>query len=327
MTNRRLPPRWLRGLLLAALTGFAALNLLAWHQAGCFLRYVEAGDRTAPPEHLQGLRKLGVLLTGVRMTRPRNTVAPAATTPPARVQRLASGDGEIEVWWLDHPQPRGTVLILPGYAEAKTDLLDDAYAWRDLGFSAGLVDFRGAGAASGAELSLGYREAEDVQVAAAAWVAAGQPGGRLLLYGHSMGGAAALRAVADLGVPADGVIAVSVFDRMRNAVRERFRALGVPAWPAGDLLVFWAGVRRGFNGFALNPADFAARSTAPLLILHGDADPRAPLDQATAIAQRAAGPVQTMIFPGAGHISLIAHDPARWQAAVQAWLNTLPPTP
>jgi hypothetical protein len=143
MTIHRLPPCWLRGLLLAALAGFAALNLLAWHQAGCFLRYVEAGDRTAPPEHLQGLRKLGVLLTGVRMTRPRNTVAPAATTPPARVQRLASGDGEIEVWWLDHPQPRGTVLVLPGYAEAKTDLLDDAYAWRDLGFSAAWWIFAG----------------------------------------------------------------------------------------------------------------------------------------------------------------------------------------
>ena len=314
-----------RLLLYLPLLAFAALNLLAWHQAGCFLRYVDAGDRTAPPEHLQGLRKLGVLLTGVRMTRPRNTVAPTATTPPARVQRIGSGDGEIEVWWLDHPQPRGMVLVLPGYAEAKTFLLDDAAAWRDLGFSTGLVDFRGAGAASGTELSLGFREAEDVQAAAAAWIAAGRPGGRLLLYGHSMGGAAALRAVAELGVPADGVIAVSVFDRMRNAVRERFRALGVPAWPAGDLLVFWAGVRRGFNGFALNPADFAARSTAPLLILHGDADPRAPLAQATAIASRAAGPVQTMIFPGAGHISLIAHDPTRWHAAVQTWLTTLPP--
>ena len=327
MSTRPILRRRILGSLFVA--ALVAVNALAWHHAGCFLSYVTADARTPPPEQLTRLQRAAVLVQGVRMTRPQNALRPGQLTPPARVQRLASGDGEVEVWWLDHPQPRGTVLVLPGYAEAKSDLLPDALAWSDRGFSVGLVDFRGAGGSSGTEISLGYREAEDVQVVAAAWTRAGRPGGRLLLYGHSMGGAAALRAVAELGVPADGVVAVSVFDSMRHAVRERFRAMRVPAWPAGDLLVFWAGVRRGFNGFALNPADYAARLTCPLLILHGDADARAPLVQGQAIAARAGGPAQVAVFPQAGHESLIARDPARWQAVVSAWLRTIdsPPGP
>ncbi len=323
-------PTWHRFRRLAIGLALAAVllgNLLAWHHAGCFLTYVEAGERTAPPEQLRGLGKLGVLLTGVRMSRPGTQGDRAKLDPPARVERRPAGDGEIEIWWFDLAEPHGTVLVLPGYAEAKSDLWPDARAWLDLGYAVGLLDFRGAGGSSGRTITFGWREAEDVQAAAQSWNTAGRPGGRLLLYGHSMGGAAALRAVADLGVPADGVIIVSTFDRMRNAVRERFRALGVPAWPAGDLLVFWAGVRNGFNGFQMNPADFAARTATPLLILHGNTDRRAPPGQARAIAARARGPVLTEIFPGAGHESLVSRDPARWRKAVEGWLPSLDRTP
>jgi hypothetical protein len=281
---------------------------------------MQEGARTPPPEQLSRGQRAALLLRGVCMTRPRNATRPADFGLAARTERLAAGDGEIEVWWLRHDQPRGTVLVLPGYAEAKADLLPDARGWLDLGFSVGLVDFRGAGGSSGSDFTLGFREAEDVRAAAAAWQRAGRPGGHLLLYGHSMGGAAALRAVAELGVPADGVIAVSVFDRMRSAIRERFRAVGAPAFPSSDLLVFWGGVRRGFNGFALNPADYAARSRVPLLLLHGSADRRAPIGQASNVAARAAGRVQLELFPGAGHESLVARDPARWRAAIEHWL-------
>lgn len=317
--------RYLRVALGAFGLAFLALNVLAWRHAGRFLSYVDAPARTPPPEGLSTWQRVGVLLNGVTMTRPRNTRAPARLSPPARPERLRSGDGSIEIWWQEVPAPRGTVLLFPGYAEAKLDLVPDAEAWHALGFRTGLVDLRGAGGSSGSEFSLGFREAEDVRAAADAWAAAGRPGGRLVLYGHSMGGAAALRAVAELGVTAEGVVAVSVFDRMRNAIRERFRAMHAPFFPAGDLLVFWGGVRRGFNGFALNPADYAARSRIPLLVLHGGADVRAPAAQGSNIAARAAGPVRMELFPGAGHESLVSHDPARWRAAVSNWVDTLPP--
>ena len=60
-----------------------------------------------------------------------------------------------------------------------------------------------------------------------------------------MGAVAILRAVQETGIKPDGVIVEAVFDTMLHAVRHRFEAMGVPAFPSAELLVFWGGVETG----------------------------------------------------------------------------------
>lgn len=307
-------------LALLLLLAFAVLQGMALRQVRAMLTFRVDGTRTAAPESLTTWGKLRLLWTGISLPKPVNYVAWTGG-----VTNIASSRGtRLEVWWRDAVEPRGTVLLLHGYGDVKSGLVSEAEWFAARSWTVALLDFEGHGGSEGHTTTLGWREAEDVG-AAVGWLrASGRHARPLVLFGMSMGGAAALRAQADLGLGADGLIVASVFDRLDQAVRNRFDAMGWPGWPAAPCMVFWGGWLNGFNGFDHNPVDYAARTDVPLLVLHGTDDPRARLVEGRALA-RAAGVRGTFVeFPGAGHESLKNRDPARWESALSAWLDALP---
>lgn len=212
---------------------------------------------------------------------------------------------------------RGTVLMFHGYGATKSDLLDEASIFHELGWTAVLADFPGSGESPGDTTSLGWGEAEVV----ADLVKAYMDEGPVVLYGQSMGSAAALRAVGGLGAEATALILENPYDRLVTTVGHRFEAMGLPAQPGAALLVFWGGVELGFNGFEMNPVDFAANIQAPTLLLNGDDDPRVHLAEVESIRASVAGPSELVVFPSAGHVGLHSADPERWRAAVASFLH------
>jgi alpha-beta hydrolase superfamily lysophospholipase len=236
---------------------------------------------------------------------------------------LRTRDGlRLAAWHLPHPRERGTVALFHGYASCKAHLLPEAAALHAAGWGILLVDFRGAGESEGDAVTLGAREAEDVR-AAAEWARTARGGRPVVLYGVSMGAAAVLRAVARLGVEPDAVILERPFNRMRRTVGRRFQSMGLPAFPAADLLVFWGGVQHGFNGFAHNPETDIRALRCPALVLYGGRDPRATPADVRALADAAAAPVTRRAFPDAGHESLLARDAERFHASVYPWLDAV----
>ncbi|HUH12034.1 MAG TPA: alpha/beta fold hydrolase [Longimicrobiales bacterium] len=122
-----------------------------------------------------------------------------------------------------------TVLLLHGYAAAKDSMLGPARALRSLGWSSYLGDFRGSGGSAGTDTTIGVHEGRDV---AAAWHAARALTGAdrpVVVYGASMGAAAALRAIAREGVAPDGLILAAPFDRLLHTVANRFHPTSAPA--------------------------------------------------------------------------------------------------
>ncbi len=103
----------------------------------------------------------------------------------------------------------------------------------------------------------------------------------------------------------------------------RIAALGVPAFPAAHLLVFWGGVQQGFDGFRHDPAEYAARVAVPTLLLHGGRDDRVTTAEARTVFDRLRGRKVFVTFPDAKHGSLLKADPARWRSAVVGFLGTL----
>jgi len=146
------------------------------------------------------------------------------------------------------------------------------------------------------------------------------PHERIILYGRSMGGAAALRAVAELGVRPDAMILESVFDSLTSTVGNRFAAMGLPRFPLAELLVFWGGVQNGYNAFGLNPAEYAAHVHCPALLFQGGRDLRVSDEQARNIFDHLAGPKRLELFPASSHCTFLADDPVRWTKAVRAIL-------
>ena len=320
--------RLVRLLILLLLAGFAALNVLAYRHARAMMRYANGGARTDQPEALAPLAILRVLLVGVHLPRPADERPPSVLAPDARALAIdVPGGVALAAWYAGQGATAPLAIFFHGYSTDKTRLLREAREIHAMGVSVLLVDFRGSGGSSESYATLGWLEAEDV-AAAVQYARERLPHSALVLYGQSMGSAAILRAIQAHGVAPDAVILESVFATLLGTIRNRFAAMGVPAFPAAELLTFWGGCPFGFNGFAHNPVAYAQALECPALFLHGADDPRATLAEGRRVF--AAAPSrrkQFVVFENVGHDSYAARHPAQWQAAVRAFLAPFLPPP
>jgi uncharacterized protein len=320
--------RWIRShwkltVCLLALTAFLALNVVAFNQAWSMTHFSAGGARTAKPESLSLLEKMRVALVGINLPKPANTIDPSSWGLSFEVRRFGGADqSELEGWLIPCANAKGLVLFAHGYGAAKSSLLPEAQAFRRMGYAAFLLDFRGSGGSRGRETSIGMHEADDI-AAAVEYVHTHVPHRALILYGQSMGSAAILRAIAINGVRPTAVIVECPFDRLLSTAANRFAAMGLPAFPAAHLLIFWGGVQQGFNGFRHNPVDDAREVQCPVLLLHGAKDARVTRAQAESIYQSLAGKKEFVVFSNAGHESYLGADPALWTESVTHFLERL----
>jgi hypothetical protein len=320
MKSRNL--RIVLAMVLLLLAGFVALNVLAYRHARAMLHYARGGARTEKPEALAPMAKFRILFFGVNLPRPADERLPAVFTPDAQALTIPGSDGHtLSAWYAKNGPDAPLVIFFHGYSTEKTRLLLEAREIHAMGAAAMLVDFRGSGGSSESYATLGMLEAEDI-AAAVRYVQERLPHSAQILYGQSMGSAAILRAVHSLGVEPNAVILESVFDTMLGSVRNRFDSMGLPSFPAAELLVFWGGRQFGFNGFAHNPVDYAQALECPALFLHGADDPRATVAQARRVFDAVPGTrKQFVVFENAGHDSYLANQPDRWQSAIQPFLR------
>jgi alpha-beta hydrolase superfamily lysophospholipase len=318
--------RWLRsyawrGLLLGLLLSFGLLNVLAYRHARAMTHFVPAGDPPAKPEALSIPQKLAVLFTGVKIPRPSSTLLPQDRGLAYATHTFPGRRGRLEAWYIPHPRPRGIVLLFHGYAACKAQLLPEAEALMSMGYACFLVDFRGSGGSEGDETTVGYYEAEDVDVAVK-YVREQWHGLPVILLGRSMGSAAILRALAIHGTQADAPALECPFDRMLSTVQARFAQMGIPSFPCARLLLFWGDVQLDIDGFQHNPVDYAAAVKCPVLLLHGDKDPTVSVEQTAAIFENLHGRKELHTFVGLGHEAYLRREPEEWKTCVRQFLGS-----
>lgn len=309
-----------------AVAVFAAANALAAAHAHRMLVF-QPGAPPAPAgaeavAALPPAARLRLLLTGVPLPRPTLGRQPDALGLSFETVRFAARDGTaLEAWWLPSAgPPRGAVVLLHGYRGARDQLLEVAQHLLGRGWACLLVDTRGAGGSAGTRTSLGWHEAQD-GAAAVTYAAGRAPGAPVVLYGFSMGGAAALGAVAREGAPAAGVIAEGTFSTLLRTVERRFTMMGAPAWPGAPLLVAWGGVWTRSNAFAHRPVDDAARIDVPMLFLHGEADYSGPPEDGADFAAAAGSRGTLVVLPRTPHTPGVLVRPAEWATAVDRLLG------
>ncbi|MDX3899794.1 MAG: alpha/beta fold hydrolase [Sphingobium sp.] len=108
--------------------------------------------------------------------------------------------------------------------------------------------------------------------------AMGGPDARVILVGHSLGGAVALHVAAT--VPVEGVVTLSTFDRFAESA---------PAYAAALLPDAW------------NNMDAATKIHAPLVMIHGTADERVDQRQTDALLGAARPPAMLITVAGERH--------------------------
>lgn len=235
------------------------------------------------------------------------------------------GGEQLAVWWLPHASADApTLLYLHGTFRNLYQNMPKIAALREAGFAVLAVDYRGWGDST----ALVPSETTITADAARAWaeLVRRQPlPERRVIYGHSMGGAVAVRLASTLkGRPGVGQ------DYGRLILESTFTTMPDVAAEAG----FWGRLVGGLTSLEFDSASRIGAIDAPILILHGDADKTVPV----ALGRRllAAAPVGTRAveFPGGTHSRLQQEAPEAYQRALREFMTqppeatkTRPPAP
>lgn len=218
------------------------------------------------------------------------------TVVPAR-----DGDrngGLIEVWrvW---PEGRelGRAVFCHGFSRNRDKMTPRARGLGRAGFTTVLLSARDHGQSSRLRLPSVGTFAEDIRAAVAR---AGPP---VILYGHSLGAAAAVMAAAQNPEAVRLLILEGCFPRVWAAQLRLYRAFHpVLGTIFGPGVLFWSEAFQGFRQSAMDPVRHAGKVRCPVLILHGERDEKFPPRYAEAM-RRAFAPGQAEVFlvPGGDH--------------------------
>lgn len=219
--------------------------------------------------------------------------------------------------------PKGTIIYCHGLNRTRIEMLPKAAYGHELGYNGLLFDFRHQGASEGAMTTLGYKERFDVLGAVRYAIDGERPARPIVLWGVSMGAAAALLAAADSPDVA-GVISDSSFLSLSDTVKHHLKLfLHLPSFPIADEVIYWLGWRGGFWPSEFNVGNAVERmGQRPILFVAVDGDRRMPPSVGDALYARARSPESRLIvLPGHRHGEGFNQAPEQYEKALREFLG------
>lgn len=220
-----------------------------------------------------------------------------ATTPHREVEIQSRGGYPIHAWFFDNVITSKVVLLVHGRSRAKDYEMPYVKAFLS-DFSVMAIDLKGHGENAYATTSIGYHEAGDI-LGALDWLAK-EGVSEVGILGHSMGGAAAIKAAASgmpEGLAVKALVTEGTFADLDELLRGRAKAFFIPPTvylPAFEISELVAGYRFRDNA----PERFVQHVACPILILNADRDGPTPPDSGRRIHGNAAGPKRMRSFRG-----------------------------
>ena len=217
------------------------------------------------------------------------------------------------------------IVMVHGHGANRADPETGALAlMRDLalaGYGVFLFDLRGCGISPAQPASAGYHEQRDLLGALHYLDALGVSRKNVAVLGFSLGGAVALLACAR-GNTVAAVIADSPFADLEMRVRQGMVGNLMP------LKVFEPGMRLmarllyGVDIRSVSPMRALSNSELPVLLIHGETDEVISMVHFRLLSRAVeAGPGETWLVDGAGHVGGYRHDPAEYTSRVIEFLG------
>jgi uncharacterized protein len=305
-------------LLWSAGVVFILLNIISASNAYKFTHFYDPGH-LGQKETLKpgGWQKMEDLVFGKdyekkeNVARPESFIDVVLTTPDHL---------KLRGWYREVPHATGTVALFHGYAENRTDVLPEARAFIDMGYSVLLIDFRAHGNSDGHTTTIGDLEAGDVKLAYDYVQQKGEK--NIVLWGISMGAASIAHAIAEYDLKPSKVILEMPFATMENAVEGQVRLMHLPVEPLATLLTFWGGIEHGSWSFSIKPVQYVTKIHCPVLLQQGAKDIRVTPEETKEIFAHLHEPKQLVMYQNSGHESLCKKEPLKWLASVSAFLNS-----
>jgi uncharacterized protein len=227
----------------------------------------------------------------------------------------------IEAWYgKADSASKGTVILFHGLMWNKGQVLDEAIAFRKLGYNVMMPDVRNHGNSGGNVTTIGYRESEEVKLAYDYVQQQGEK--NTFLWGASLGAVEIIKAVSEYPLQPSGIIIEMPFLSLQSHLEGRARILGFPEQPFGFLTTFWIGAEQGFNGLGFKMTKYAKNINCPVLMQYGEKDQLVLTYETDAIYQSIAAKNKKLVmYEGALHESFLRKDPVNWQREVSAFLK------
>lgn len=223
--------------------------------------------------------------------------------------------------------PRGTIVFCHGLNRTRVEMLPMAAYAHSLGFDSLLFDFRHQGESGGKITTLGYQERLDAEGAvqyALQDLKAPQP---IVLWGVSMGAAAALMAAAD-STDVAAVISDSSWTTFHELIAHHAKLfMGIPSFPIADEIEYGIAWRSHFWPSQFNLIKAVQRiGQRPILFVAVKNDRRMPPAYAEALYAASLSPEKTLlVVPGKRHGEGFNSGREAYEAAVKKFLEHVAP--
>ncbi len=224
--------------------------------------------------------------------------------------------------WLGKPDSisKGTVILFHGLTGNKGMVLGEANAFRSFGYNVMLVDLRNHGNSGSAITTIGYKEAEEIELAFEYTRYTGEK--NIFLWGASAGAVAIIKAVGEYNLNPAGIIIEMPFLSLQSHLEGRARFLGFPRQPFGFLTSFWIGLEQGFNGLGFKCTHYTDKINCPVLMQYGEKDELVLPYETKKIFESIAAPDKKLVYyDQAAHESFLQRDPAVWTKEVTGFLE------
>jgi fermentation-respiration switch protein FrsA (DUF1100 family) len=207
---------------------------------------------------------------------------PAALGMPFEDVWLRATDGtRTQAWWIPGTGRPFTLVFFHGNAGVMADRLENARQLHELGVSLLMAEYRGYGDSDGKPSEQGLFADAEAALSEARRRAAGS---KVVVFGRSLGGAVAIDLAARQAV--DGLIVESTF----TSLPDMADTTGLP-------------LARRFVSYRFDSLGKMPRVTAPVLLVHGDADEVVPFWMGEHLREAARG-ARSVAFhrvPGGDH--------------------------
>lgn len=238
--------------------------------------------------------------------------------------RLLTSDGEsIGAWHLPGSPQFSTIVLVHGNGGHRMSCWHRAMLLHRRGYPVLLITCRAHGDSTGSLNDFGYGARHDV-VATVRWLQKREARRPIVIWGASLGSAAAVFSMAELGSDISGLILECPYRNLDTALWNRMQIFLPPVFDA----IGYHGIRLAagvilphFSQISPLNAVTTIPERVPVLILAGAADRRACAYEAQQLHEQIASHSQLEIWDGAGHLELQQIDSSRYQRVIMTFLE------
>lgn len=248
---------------------------------------------------------------------------PAEYGIPYEEVKVTSDDGFELVGWFIPPQNGAVIMAQHGYKGSRMGMLEEAEILYRHGYGVLVTSVRAHDMSEGELITFGYYEMQDLE----AWfqyllTRPEVDPERIGILGNSMGASMAIQYAAQ-NAQIKAVVAQSAFSSLDDTVSTSVEAFtGLPAFPFGPLIVFWAELELGADSSLIDAKEWIGQlSPRPVLLLHGGKDGAIDKDSADRLFQAAGEPKELWYEPELGHAEFDTTLPEEFERRVVGFFD------